>query len=227
MLTRRICRRHAGFTLIELLVAIAIMALMAVMSWRGIDGMAQSQARTQERSNEISALQMGLAQWAADLDALEPSASMPGLEWDGRALRLIRRGASATDDGLRVVAWSRRMVDGTGMWLRWQSPVLHSRAELQDAWEKASLWAQNPDDTLKRLEVPIAPLAEWKLYYFRQNAWTNPLSSDAGTPSGTDSPSTASIPEGVRLVLTVPSPSSLAGVITRDWVLPTLGGNKS
>lgn len=220
MLKRRVCRRHAGFTLIELLVAIAIMALMAVMSWRGIDGMTQTQTRTQERSNEVLALQMGLAQWTADLEALESSASMPGLEWDGRVLRLARRGTTGTNDSLRVVAWSRRTVDGTGMWLRWQSPALRNRGELEEAWQQAARWAQNPDDNLKKLEVAITPLAEWRLYYFRQNAWTHPLSSDTGAPLSTG------IPEGIRLVLTLPPPSALAGVVTRDWVRPTLGGNK-
>ena len=32
--------QNRGFTLIELLVAITIMALLAVLSWRGLDGMA-------------------------------------------------------------------------------------------------------------------------------------------------------------------------------------------
>jgi general secretion pathway protein J len=230
MLTRRVCRGHAGFTLIELLVAIAIMALMAVMSWRGIDGMVQTQTRTQQRGDEVMALQMGMAQWSADLDAMEPVANMPGLEWDGRVLRLVRRGATASDDSLRVVAWSRRVVNGNGMWLRWQSSVLRSRGELENAWQQASLWAQNPDDALKRQEVAITPLAEWQIFYFRQNAWTHPLSSDDATaPGGRASvpTSTPGLPEGIRLVLTLPSPSALAGVITRDWVRPTLGGNKS
>jgi len=229
MQTGRIPPIHAGFTLIELLVAISIMALMAVMSWRGIDGMVQTQSRTQERTKEVSTLQMGLAQWAADLDALEPVARMPGLEWDGRALRLVRRGTTGSDDSLRVVAWSLRMVNGTGMWLRWQSIALHNRGELLGAWERASLWAQNPDDALKRQEVAIVPLAEWQLFYFRQNAWTHPLSSNtAALPANpADAPSNTGIPEGVRLVLTLPPTSTLAGVITRDWVRPTLGGNSS
>jgi hypothetical protein len=41
-------RRHPaqrGFTLIELLVALALMALMAAMSWRGLDAMAGAQKR--------------------------------------------------------------------------------------------------------------------------------------------------------------------------------------
>lgn len=215
MQTRRIAQGYAGFTLIELLVAIAIMALMAVMSWRGIDGMVQTQARTQQRSDDVMVLQMGLAQWVADLDALEPASPMPGMEWDGRVLRLVRRGVVASDDSPSVVAWTRRMVNGTGMWLRWQSAPLRSRNELEQAWQQASLWAQNPDDALRRKEVAIAPLAEWQLFYYRQNAWTHPLSSDN------------SMPDGVRLVLNLPATSVLAGSITRDWVLPTLGGNKS
>ena len=229
MQTRRIAQGHAGFTLIELLVAISIMALMAVMSWRGIDGMVQTQSRTLERTNEVSALQMGLAQWTADLDALESDAPMPGLEWDGRVLRLVRRGATGSDDGLRVVAWSRRMVNGNGMWLRWQSPALHNRGELQGAWEQASLWAQNPDDALMRQEVAVAPLAEWQLFYFRQNAWSHPLSSATGTSPANPAlaPANSGLPEGVRLVLNLPSTSALAGVITLDWVRPTLGGNRS
>lgn len=168
--------RARGFTLIELLVALSIMALMAVMSWRGIDGMARTQTQTQQRSDEVLALQMGLAQWNADLDALEPAAGLPGLDWDGRVLRLTRRGATDSDAALRVVAWTRRAVDGRNLWLRWQSAPLYQRGELQLAWQQASLWAVNPDDALRRQEVRLVPLADWTLYYYRQDAWTNPLS---------------------------------------------------
>ena len=33
----RSSRRTAGFTLIELLVAVALLAILAVLSWRGLD----------------------------------------------------------------------------------------------------------------------------------------------------------------------------------------------
>lgn len=217
-------RRTRGFTLIELLVALSLMALMAVMSWRGIDGMSRTQTQTQQRSDAVLALQMGLAQWSADLDAVEPAAGLPGLDWDGRVLRLTRRGATDSDALLRVVAWTRRTVDGNSLWLRWQSAPLRRRDELQLAWQQAVLWAQNPDDALRRQEVAIVPLADWQLFYFRQDAWTNPLSS-AG--SNTAQGVVTGTPEGVRLVLNLPPGSALAGLITRDWVRPTLGGNKS
>lgn len=37
VLARHRARRAAGFTLIELLVAIAILAVVAILSWRGLD----------------------------------------------------------------------------------------------------------------------------------------------------------------------------------------------
>ena len=98
-------RRLRGFTLIELLVAIGLMALMAALSWRGLDGMTRSQARMRQHSQEVSALQAGLAQWGADLDALAPQPNTPSLDWDGRALRVVRRGFTVPGEGLTVVAW--------------------------------------------------------------------------------------------------------------------------
>ena len=38
-------RPSLGFTLVEMLVAIALMALMGVMAWRGISGMQGAQIR--------------------------------------------------------------------------------------------------------------------------------------------------------------------------------------
>jgi len=228
MLSRPSIHRTHGFTLIELLVAIAVMALMAMMSWQGIDGMTRAQAQTRQRANEVLALQMGLAQWTADLDALAQVVQVPSLDWDGRAIRMTRYSSAPAADGLLVVAWSRRIVDGTARWLRWQSPPLRTRGELQDAWQQATVWAQNPSQELKRREVVVAPLDQWQLFYFRQTAWTNPLSSDTNSsPSGVPAALNTSIPEGVRLVLTLPGNSALAGVITRDWIRPTLSSNKS
>jgi general secretion pathway protein J len=129
------------------------------------------------------------------------------------------------------VAWSQRVVDGSNQWLRWQSPEIRSRAELVQAWSRAALWAQNPGDLEKAAEVALTPLADWKIYYYRDNAWSNPLSSSTTTTTTATTTSTAatdtSIPDGIRLVLTLPPGQALAGVLTRDWVRPSVGGGKS
>ena len=97
-------RRVHGFTLVELLVALFAMALLAVMSWRGLDGMTRAQAATAARADEVLTLQVGLAQWSADLDAIVDMAPAPALNWNGRVLRLTRRDTVNPASGVLVVA---------------------------------------------------------------------------------------------------------------------------
>ncbi|WP_137896735.1 prepilin-type N-terminal cleavage/methylation domain-containing protein [Ramlibacter sp. 2FC] len=211
----RSARRPRGFTLIELLVALAVMALLAILSWRGLDGMARAEAQTRQRADELLVLQASLAQWRADLDALASGNAPSALDWDGRVLRLTRRGASL-GDGLRVVAWTRRVDVSGGQWQRWQSPALRSQEAWQQAWSSAQAWAQAED--LAR-QVSLLPLADWQIFYFRGDAWTHPLSSDGST--------TSSLPDGVRLVLTLPPGQAVHGQLTLDWASPTVGGGRS
>ncbi len=229
--------RHLGFTLIELLIAIGILALMAGLSWRGLDGMAKAQTQLQQRADTVLTLQSGLSQWAADLDAMVQLPNTPALDWDGRALRITRRSTVAPGDGLLVVAWSRRDIDGSGQWLRWQSSPVQTRGELQTTWARAAQWAQNAGEDDKKLEVRVAALEQWKVFYFRADAWTNPLSSDsaAAAPPPPATPMLAAsaaaqpeavLPDGVRLVLTLPPNDAFAGTLTRDWGRITLGGGK-
>ena len=214
-----------GFTLIELLVAISLMALMAAMAWSGLDGMTRAQAQMRLHSDAVLNLQAGLAQWEADLDALASQPNTPSLDWDGRALRILRRSASKPAEGLRVVAWTRRDMDGAGQWLRWQSPALRTRGQLQAAWEKAALWAQNPGDDERKGEVRIVPLEHWQIFYSRNTTWSNPLSSEGVAADG-KAAAIPSIPDGVRLVLSLPAGSAISGTLTRDWMRPGVGGGK-
>ena len=228
-------RRARGFTLVELLVALFAMALLAVMSWRGLDGMTRAQAVTAARADEVLTLQVGLAQWSADLDAVVQMGVASALDWNGRVLRLTRRDTASPMSGVLVAAWTLR----GGQWLRWQSPPLTTRGQLDQAWLKADQWSQTPGDEERRLEVAVTPLQEWKIFYFRSDAWTNPQSSDAvsapvalpglkpAAAAAIAAQTTPAIPEGVRLVLVLPPGGALAGEITRDWARPTLGGGKS
>ncbi|MCB1974431.1 MAG: prepilin-type N-terminal cleavage/methylation domain-containing protein, partial [Burkholderiaceae bacterium] len=124
--THRPAQAARGFTLVELLVAMAIMGLMALLSWRGLDGMVRAQEQTRQRGDQLLVLQAALTQWGADLDALLPLPHTTPLDWDGQVLRITRRSSAIPDEGALVVAWARRNVDGTSQWLRWQSPPLRT-----------------------------------------------------------------------------------------------------
>ena len=215
-------RRARGFTLVELLVSLFAMALLAGLSWRGLDGMMRARQVTEARADEVLALQTGLAQWTADLDAIVEYPPARALEWNGRVLRLTRRSSLSPTDGARVVGWARR----EGRWLRWESAPVLLRGELDAAWQQADLWAQNPSEEMRAREVAITPMQDWQIFFYRGNSWTNPLSSGAAGAAAAES-DTSTLPDGVRLILLLPPDRAIGGRLQRDWVRPTLSGSSS
>jgi general secretion pathway protein J len=96
---------------------------------------------------------------------------------------------------------------------------------LQLAWQKAAQWAQSPTEDDRQREVRIAGLDQWQIFYYRGDAWSNPLSS-AGTAVDAKPAVEAPTPDAIRLVLTLAPGQALTGSITRDWLRPTVGGGK-
>lgn len=224
-----------GFTLVELLVALFALSLIAVLSWRGLDGMVRAQQQTEARADDVHSLQVGLAQWRTDLDALVQLPQLTALEWNGRVLRLTRLSATSQAEGVVVVGWSRRTEAGASRWMRWQSPPLTTRGQVEEAWARADAWAQEQAGGDNGSAVALTGLQDWQVFFYRGNAWTNPLSSDAtqeppAAPAGRAPPPgnrTAQLPDGVRIVLTLAPGQAISGDLVDDWVRPTVGGGKS
>ena len=187
--------------------AVAAMAVLAGLAWRGIDGMLRSGEATEAAMDRTLRLGTVLTQWEQDLAAVQDSPAAPPLQFDGRTLRLTR----ATPEGLRVVAW---WVDD-GAWWRWVGPVVQRRGDLQQSW-LASQQLQGGDANALRL---IDGVEAWQVVYYRGNAWTNAQSSGDGTsPMQNDDPLAPvreDLPDGVRLVLTLAN-----GTLTRDLMVP-------
>jgi general secretion pathway protein J len=203
--------RAVGFTLIEVLVTIAILAVVAGMAWRGIDGIVRSKEVAESRLDALLRVNSVLAQWEADLAALHDTKVVPALHFDGASLRLTRR----TDAGVQMVVWTLR---GT-VWHRWASPAVATRAaDLQEIWLNSQQLLGN-----ERGDLAALPGTEqWQVYFWRNNAWTNPQSTGDTDPNAIAA-QRQQLPQGVRLTLVVAPGSGLSGTYTRDTVLRVRG----
>ena len=210
---------RSGFTLVEVLVALLIMSVIAAMGWQGVSAMARSREIASAASERVLRLSALIGQWEQDLAAVYDSPQVPGLSFDGSALRLVRR----FDDGVGLVVWSLQ----EGVWRRWASPVTTRQAGLQQAW-LASQQLQAAQAGQLRL---IDGVQAWQIYFWRGQGWSNAQSSGdlqvvaGGTPAGAPgglppglqvgTPAVqVKLPTGVRLQIDLPE-----GRILRDVML--------
>lgn len=215
-------RRAAGFTLIEVLVALSLLAVLAVMSWGGLDGMMRTQQVTLEHQSDTLSAQVGLAQWTLDLDQLADNPYLYPLAWEGQTLRLLRRTGPAQPEGLLVVAWRLERSAGPdqpGRWMRWQSEPLRERQALLQAWRDALSPA--PGAAGAGSTADLLPLSSWQVLFYRAGAW-GPASPPApGTAPPRPERPLGEWPEGVRLQLQLPPGQLLSGALQSDWFNPT------
>jgi general secretion pathway protein J len=210
-------RRLRGFTLAEVLVALALMALLASLSWQGIASVADAKRSSDQRVEGTLRAGTVLAQWEQDLSRLHDTPLVPALAFDGATLRLVRR----QEGGLQVVAWALR----EGRWTRWASPVVARATALQEAWIESQQLLGNEPNQLVLWEG----LAAWQVYFFRGSAWSNAQSSGdvAAAPApgaSAPGPLRVQLPTGVRVVLTLrTAEGQTASTLTRDLLLAPQG----
>jgi len=226
------------------------MALMALMSWRGLDAMLRTAQHTRTRSADLLALQAGVAQWVTDLDHLAQTPYAHAVDWDGRVLRVLRTSPVGSPQALQVVAWTLRPQSGSLQWMRWQSAPARQRGELLTAWQQAATWGRAPGtqaavdsgapaDALTDVSggaaqafssaVAVAPARAWQLLYFRSGQWVPAqalLGSARATPGALPEAASMSFgetPEGLRLILEMPEGAALPGRLVSDWFSPLSG----
>jgi general secretion pathway protein J len=200
-----------GFTLVEVLVALALMALLASMSWQGIASVADAKRASDERVNQTLRAGTVMAQWEQDLAQLHDTPIVPTLSFDGATLRLVRR----RDEGVQIVAWALR----DGRWMRWASPVVSRAATLQEQWIASQQLLGNETAQMNLLD----DIEAWQVYFYRVNTWSNAQSSaGAALPptGGASAPTSTALPTGVRILLTLRgSTPDATRTLTRDILL--------
>jgi len=217
---RRIASSPArGFTLVEVLVAMVVMAIMSLMAWQGVDGIARTRESNQVRLEQILRLETVMAQWEHDLASLQETTAVPALRCDGQNVRLTRR----AEGGMQVVLWSLRPDPRGAVWQRWAGPTTTTTRGLQESWFRTQQFQGSEDGQLRAIDG----VESWQVYFYRGNAWSNCQSADdvaPATPVAASAPASGAaqrvvLPSGVRLVLAFAPGSGLNGSLVRDVLI--------
>lgn len=129
--------RHRGFTLIELLVAISILAIVAVLGWRGLDGIVRARVALTGNLEQARGLQLAFAQLQSDGEHLASSADLAGhavLAAQPGRLTLVRT-VFADNQPSRMEVVAYRI--SNGVLTRRESAATRDLRELDILWKNA------------------------------------------------------------------------------------------
>lgn len=131
-------RRHGGFTLVELLVAISILAIVAVLGWRGLDGIIRSRTALTDEMAVTRGLQLTFAQIQSDSANLAFGINLnnrPAIHAADGRLTLVRM-AMTENEPTRLQVVSYRVRDD-GVLVRRESNATRDLRELDTLWQAA------------------------------------------------------------------------------------------
>jgi general secretion pathway protein J len=168
MLSRCFSRlpREAGLTLIELLIAITILAVVAVLGWRGLDSIVRSRIALSAEMERTRGVQLAFAQLerdCANIISPEMFPNRPPVVAEQQRLVLIRKVFMENQPvRLQVVAYRIR----NGVLSRRESRPTRDLSELETAW-------LINDDSLVREEVALeAGVSAMRVRVWASNAAT-------------------------------------------------------
>ena len=210
-------RRHAGFTLVELLVAISILAIVAVLGWRGLDGIVRGRIVLTEQMEATRGMQLAFAQMQSDCEHLAGSDVLgrrPFLQWDADRLTLVRK-VFVENEPSRLQVVSYRIAGG--QLLRRESPGTRDLVQLEQLWESISSDAPAQNSPPVALQNGVLGM---QIQAWQNNAWRKDPAQVVGNPLQQQQPlvqpGATSEPSGVQVALTA---QHLAAPLVKSFLL--------
>jgi general secretion pathway protein J len=131
-------RRRRGFTLVELLVAISILAIVAVLGWRGLDTIVRARISLTEQMETTRGMQLAFAQLQSDCEHIAGEDIMlkrPFLLATNDRITLVRTVfADAEPSRLQVVSYRIE----NGALSRRESVATRDLSQLDMLWQAAT-----------------------------------------------------------------------------------------
>ena len=173
-------RTGAGFTLVELLVAIGILAMVAVLGWRGLDGIVRARVALVADMETTRGMQLAFAQMQSDCEHLAGVDIMvrrPALLWGADRLTLVRK-SYVEHEPSRLLVVSYRVVGG--QLLRRESPATRDLAQLDQLWQALLSDAPAENSPAVVLQNGVAGMT---VQGWLNGAWRNELMQSGANPA--------------------------------------------
>ena len=155
------CGHRRGFTLVELLVAISVLAIVAVLGWRGLDSIVRARVALTADLEQTRGMQLAFAQMQSDCAHIVNAASVGGRgvigAEDGR-ITLVRT-VFADDQPSRVQVVAYRLA--SGVLTRRESVATRDLKMLDSLWQGMSSDTDNNPPVTLQTGVAAMTMRAW------------------------------------------------------------------